>query len=58
MRQSRKKNNLVFELEKNGVGLRANELLLCAAGQTPEGLAELLASCTYPERTKKTTMSM
>jgi hypothetical protein len=48
---------LIFDLEKTGVGLRADEQLLVAAGQTPPGLKEIIASAVYPERVRKTTIS-
>jgi hypothetical protein len=51
------KHQLIAELEKNGVSLRADELMLVAAGQMPPGLQELLASAVYPPRERQTTVS-
>jgi hypothetical protein len=48
---------LVNDLENNGVGLRADELMLVAAGQTPTGLKESMASAVFPPRERKTTVS-
>jgi len=52
-----KRRGLVSDLERGNAGLRADELLLVAAGQTPAGLAETLASAVYPPRIRKTTVS-
>jgi hypothetical protein len=48
---------LVDELEAGGVGLRADELLLSAAGQRPPALKGVIESAVYPPRLRQTTVS-
>lgn len=50
------KQSLV-EFHDNGVELRADELLLTAAGQRPQNLDAILASAVYPARSRQTTVS-
>ena len=48
---------LTNDLEKDGVGLRAHEMLQAAVGQLPKDLPEIMNSAVYPPRVRNTTIS-